>query len=77
MGVRERKEWGDTDEAGPATMTSRALKVGMTQSWGGAHQFRVSNACDHVGYTVPVARVTCRLYACQQLVRRVFCARAD
>ena len=30
MGVRERKEWGDTDEAGPATMTSRALKVGMT-----------------------------------------------
>ena len=23
MGVMERKEWGDTDEAGPATMTSR------------------------------------------------------
>ena len=33
MGVRERKEWGDTDEAGPATMTSRALKVGMTDGW--------------------------------------------
>ena len=27
-GVRERKEWGDTAQAGPATMTSRALKVG-------------------------------------------------
>ena len=27
------KEWGDTDEAGPATMTSRALKVGMTDGW--------------------------------------------
>ena len=34
MGVRERKEWVDTDEAGPATMTSRALKVGMTDGWG-------------------------------------------
>ena len=33
MGVRERKEWGDTDEAGPATMTSRALKSG--DDWGG------------------------------------------
>ena len=31
MGVRERKEWGDTDEAGPATMTSRALKMGKTR----------------------------------------------
>ena len=29
MGVMERKEWGDTDEAGPATMTSRALNVGI------------------------------------------------
>ena len=38
MGVRERKEWGDTDEAGPATMTSRALKVGMT------------DAKNHLGY---------------------------
>ena len=36
MGVRERKEWGDTDEAGPATMTtmtSRALNVGLTDGW--------------------------------------------
>ena len=33
MGVMERKEWGDTDEAGPATMTSRALKVGMIGGW--------------------------------------------
>ena len=33
MGVMERKEWGDTEEAGPATMTSRALKVGMTDGW--------------------------------------------
>ena len=32
-GSRKRKEWGDTDEAGPATMTSRALKVGMTEGW--------------------------------------------
>ena len=29
----ERKEWGDTYEAGPATMTSRALKVGMIDGW--------------------------------------------
>ena len=36
----------------------------LAQSWGGAHQFCLSNACVHVGYTVPVARVTCRLYAC-------------
>ena len=33
MGVMERKEWGDTEEAGPATMTSRALNVGMTDGW--------------------------------------------
>ena len=36
--MMERKKWGDTDEAGPATMTSRALKVGMTDgmevNWG-------------------------------------------
>ena len=33
MEVMERKKWGDTDEAGPATMTSRTLKVGMTDGW--------------------------------------------
>ena len=33
MGVMERKEWGDTDEAGPATMTSRALNVGIIDGW--------------------------------------------
>ena len=38
MGVGERKEWGNTDEAGPATMTSRALKMGKTKmgwQWSG------------------------------------------
>ena len=30
-GGREREEWGDTDQAGPATMTGRALKVGKTR----------------------------------------------
>ena len=30
-GVRERKEWGDSAQAGPATMTGRALKVGKTR----------------------------------------------
>ena len=29
-GSKGEKGVGDTDEAGPATMTSRALKVGMT-----------------------------------------------
>ena len=33
MGVMESKECGDTEEAGPATMTSRALNVGMTDGW--------------------------------------------
>ena len=34
MGVMERKEW-DTEEAGPATMTSRALNVwlGIKMGW--------------------------------------------
>ena len=27
----------------------------LAQSWGGVHQFCLSIACDHVGYTVPVA----------------------
>ena len=35
----------------------------LAQSWGGAHQVCLSNACDHVGYKVPVARITCCLYA--------------
>ena len=29
----ERKKWRDAGEAGPATMTSRALKVGMMGGW--------------------------------------------
>ena len=36
---------------------------------GGVHQFYLFFACYHVGYTVPVARVTCRLHAGQQFVR--------
>ena len=35
----------------------------LAQSWGGAHQFRVPSASSYVGYTAPVARVTCRPYA--------------
>ena len=30
-GSKGEEEWGDTDQAGPATMTSRALKVGKTR----------------------------------------------
>ena len=29
----ERKKWGGANEAGPATMTSGALEVGMTDGW--------------------------------------------
>ena len=29
----ERKKCGGANEAGPATMTSRALEVGMTDGW--------------------------------------------
>ena len=29
----ERKKWGEAYEAGPATLTSWALKVGMTDGW--------------------------------------------
>ena len=32
-GSKGEKGVGDTDEAGPATMTSRVLKVGMTDGW--------------------------------------------
>ena len=33
MGVMERKEGGEKEEAGPATMTSRAVNVGMSDGW--------------------------------------------